>query len=95
MLKNKILQNHLVCACVANLKIDAIYVLYLDSFCDKNLAIQKVFAFSDSAKLVVKANDGGWLYTGLHGPSRENVDGRNEKSFDIYIIDSSFSSSPF
>ena len=91
----KILQNHFLCAFVANLKIDAIYVLYPESFWDKNLAIRKVFAFSDSAKLVVKANDGGWLYTGLHGLSRENVDGRDEKSFDIYIIDSSFSSSPF
>ena len=44
----KILQNHLLCAFVANLKIDAIYALYPESFCDKNLAIQKVFPFSDS-----------------------------------------------
>ena len=43
-----ILQNHLLCAFVANLKIDAIYALYPESFCDKNLAIQKVFAFCDS-----------------------------------------------
>ena len=71
----KILQAHLLQVFVANLKIDAIYVLYPESFWDKNLAIRKVFAFSDSAKLVVKANDGGWLYTGLHGLSRENVDG--------------------
>ena len=34
---------------VANLKIGAIYVLYPESFCDKNLAIRKVFAFCDSA----------------------------------------------
>ena len=29
-------------------EIDTIYVLYPESFCDKNLAIRKVFAFSDS-----------------------------------------------
>ena len=34
----KILQAHLLRAFVANLKIDAIYVLYLESLCDKNLA---------------------------------------------------------
>ena len=44
----KILQAHLLQAFVANLKIDAIYTLYPESFCDKNLAIRKVFAFSDS-----------------------------------------------
>ena len=43
---HKILQNHLLCAFVANLKIDA---LYPESFCDKNLAIRKVFAFCDSS----------------------------------------------
>ena len=43
---HKILQIHLLCAFVANLKIDA---LYPESFCDKNLAIRKVFAFCDSA----------------------------------------------
>ena len=48
MLMHKILQNHLLCAFVANLKIDAIYTLYPESFCDKNLAIRKVFDFSDS-----------------------------------------------
>ena len=46
----EILQNHHLCAFVANLKIDAIYALYLESFCDKNLAIRKVFAFCDSGK---------------------------------------------
>ena len=46
---HKILQNHLLCAFVADLKIDAIYALYPESFCDKNLAIRKVFAFCDSA----------------------------------------------
>ena len=46
---HKILQNHLLYAFVANLKIVAIYALYPESFCDKNLAIWKVFAFSDSA----------------------------------------------
>ena len=48
MLMHKILQNHLLCAFVANLKICAIYALYPESFCDKNLAIRKVFAFCDS-----------------------------------------------
>ena len=48
MLMHKILQNHLVCAFVANLKIGWIYALYPESFCDKNLALRKVFAFSDS-----------------------------------------------
>ena len=46
---HKILQNHLLCAFVANLKIDALYALYPESFCGKNLAIRKVFAFCDSA----------------------------------------------
>ena len=45
---HKILQNHLLCAFVANLKIDALYALYPESFCGKNLAIWKVFAFCDS-----------------------------------------------
>ena len=46
----KILQAHLYLrAFVTNLKIDAIYALYPESLCDKNLAIQKVFAFCDSA----------------------------------------------
>ena len=44
---HKILQNHLLCAFVANLKIDA---LYPESFCYKNLAIRKVFAFCDSVE---------------------------------------------
>ena len=41
MLMHKILQNHLLYAFVANLKIVAIYALYPESFCDKNLAIRK------------------------------------------------------
>ena len=48
MLMHKILQTHLLWAFLANLKIDAIYALYPESFCDPNLAIRKVFAFSDS-----------------------------------------------
>ena len=47
---HKILQNHLLCAFVADLKVDAIYALYPESFCAKNLAIRKVFAFCDSEK---------------------------------------------
>ena len=50
MLMHKILQIHLLRTFVANLKIDAIYALYPESFCDKNFAIWKVFAFSDSGK---------------------------------------------
>ena len=46
---HKILQSHLLRAFVVNLKIDTIYALYPESFCDKNLAIWKVFAFCDSA----------------------------------------------
>ena len=49
---HKILQNHLLCAFVANLKIGAIYALYPESFCDKNLAIRKVFAFCDSGLIL-------------------------------------------
>ena len=45
MLMHKILQTHLLWAFVANLKIDAIYALYPESFCDPNLAIRKVFVF--------------------------------------------------
>ena len=48
MLMHKVLQAQLLRAFVANLKIDEIYALYPESFCDKNLAIRKVFAFSDS-----------------------------------------------
>ena len=33
---------------LANLKIVAIHALYPESFCDKNLAFRKVFAFCDS-----------------------------------------------
>ena len=48
MLMHRILQKHLLCAFVANLKIDAIYAFYPEGFCDKNLAFRIVFAFSDS-----------------------------------------------
>ena len=41
---HKIVQIHLLRAFVAYLKIDTIYVLYPESFCDKNLVIRKVFA---------------------------------------------------
>ena len=44
----KILQVHLLRSFVTNLKIDVIYALYPESFCDKNLAVRKVFAFSES-----------------------------------------------
>ena len=55
----KILQAHLLCAFVANLKIDAIYALYPESFCDKNLAFRKVFAFCDSAVFPVSDHQQG------------------------------------
>ena len=42
------LANHLLCAFVANLKINTLYALYPESFCNKNLAIWKVIAFCDS-----------------------------------------------
>ena len=38
---------------VANLKIDAFYAFYPESFCDKNHAVRKVFVFSDSVDDVV------------------------------------------
>ena len=44
---HKILQAHLLRAFVANLKFEAIQALNTESFCDPNLAIRKVFAFSD------------------------------------------------
>ena len=42
------MQTHFLHVFVANLKNDAIYAFYSESFCNKNLAIRKVFAFSDS-----------------------------------------------
>ena len=61
MLMHKILQNHLLCAFVANLKIDAIYALYPESFCDKNLAFREVFAFCDSAHLIENKQRNLWV----------------------------------
>ena len=58
MLLHEILQTHLLRALVANLKIDAIYALYPESFYDPNLAIRKVFAFSDSDS-VIRCTQGG------------------------------------
>ena len=52
----KILHTHFLLIFVAKLKIDAIYVFYLESFCDKNLALRKVFVFSDSAPLAGPQN---------------------------------------
>ena len=54
----KNLQTHFLCIFVANLKIDAIYTFYPESFCNKNLAIRKVFAFSDSATRLWKIFSG-------------------------------------
>ena len=48
LLMLKILQAHLLRTFVANLKIYTIYALCPEIFCNKNLAIRKVFAFSDS-----------------------------------------------
>ena len=44
-------KTHFLRVFVANLKIGAIYALYPESFCDKKLAIRKVFAFCDSGLL--------------------------------------------
>ena len=57
---SKILQNHLQCAFVEDLKIDAIYALYPESFCDKNLAIRKDFAFCDSDEKGTEAVGSRW-----------------------------------
>ena len=56
----KILQAHLLRAFVANLKIDAIYALYPESFCDENLAVRKVFAFPYSGGLIEIYYDITW-----------------------------------
>ena len=45
MLLHKILQNHLLCAFVANLKIDWIYALYPESFATKILLSGKSSLF--------------------------------------------------
>ena len=53
----KILQVHLLRSFVANLKIDVIYALYPESFCDKHLAIRKDFAFCDSDRDMIERTD--------------------------------------
>ena len=66
----KNLANHLLCAFVANLKINAIYALYPESFCDKNLAIRKVFVFCDSGAEVCRRRRmkaGMWISRFCHG----------------------------
>ena len=50
------LQTHFLRVFVANLKNDAIYGFNPESFCDKNLAIRKVFAFSDSELAIYVRN---------------------------------------
>ena len=67
----KILQAHLLRAFVANLKIDAIYALYPESFCDKNLAVRKVFAFSDSADKICGTNMSDTIQTRQNDPQKE------------------------
>ena len=39
------MQTHFLYVSIANLNIDAIYAFYPESFCNKNLAIRKVFVF--------------------------------------------------
>ena len=73
---HKILQNHLLCAFVANLKIDAIYAFDPKGFCDKNLAIRKVFAFSDSGNRMAARAPGG----------TKNAMGRSKKSVFLGMI---------
>ena len=48
MLMLKICKHIFLHELVVNLKIDAIYAFYPESFCDKYHAIRKVFVFSDS-----------------------------------------------
>ena len=43
-----VMETHFLHVLVANLKIDAIYASYPERFCGKNLAIRKMFIFSDS-----------------------------------------------
>ena len=71
---HKILQNHLLCAFVANLKIGAIYALYPESFCDKNLAIWKVFAFCDSGTIFLCSLDVRNIDDQCRGPSIKEKD---------------------
>ena len=69
------MQTHFLRVFVANLKNDAIYGFYPESFCDINLAIQKVFAFSDSGLPAPSpsgaraAKQGGSLADQLMGPA--------------------------
>ena len=52
-----------ICRKIVNV---AIYALYPESFCGKDLAIRKVFAFSDSGlKVVAKGGCGGRGILGL------------------------------
>ena len=73
----KILQAHLLVkvlrAFVANLKIDAIYALYPESFCDKNLAVRKVFAFSDSDSVGFRFERRGFITLPTY-PLKQNDD---------------------
>ena len=84
---HKILQNHLLYAFVANLKIVAIYALYLESFCDKNLAIWKVFAFCDSAATLgirrMKLVSGKYKYS-LH--SLYHLHTYTKQKYTLYIL---------
>ena len=64
---HKILQKHLFCAFVADSKIYAKYALYPESFCDKNLAIRKVFAFCDSVWLSLALTATLWHTPALSG----------------------------
>ena len=84
---HKILQNHLLCAFVANLKIGANYALYPESFRDKNLAIRRVFAFCDSAVLAMFLNGSSVLEKQLYVPF---VDKNLITSMYIVYVKSSF-----
>ena len=61
------------CVFVANLKIDAIYVFYPESFCDKNLAVRKVFAFSDSAVSVPRGKITSTLFPTTRKPIADSL----------------------
>ena len=83
---HKILQTHLLWAFVANLKIDAIYALYPESFCDPNLAIRKVFAFSDPGGLETKQSHFCSWFSSLSVLVKKNYEEKNCNDYSVTPI---------
>ena len=83
---HKMLQTHLLWAFVANLKIDAIYALYPESFCDPNLAIQKVFAFSDPGGLKTKQSHFCSWFSSLSVLVKKNYEEKNCNDYSVTPI---------